>query len=240
MTTSPAVSVRNLHVTLDGTKILHGIDMDIDAGSTVAILGANGSGKSTLIRALVGVIPHEGTVCLFGHALGRKAPWQRIGYAPQRVSQSSKIPATALETVMSGLIYGWHFKLPKDSKTQALSALATVGLAARAHESVQTFSGGQQQRVLIARALVRNPDLLILDEPFAGIDSQSREHIIEALTILRNQGKTIVMVLHDLYSLDSIIDQTYVVDNGRFDRSSKVPIPSETPSPSICYGEIHA
>lgn len=158
--TSPAVSVRDLHVKLGGNPILHGIDLDIDTGSTVAILGVNGSGKSTLIRALVGAIPHsQGKIHLFGQPLGRKTQWQRIGYAPQRVTSVSHVPATALETVMSGFIHGWKFWLPKSARSRAMEALATVGLAHRAHESVQTFSGGQQQRVLIARALVRNPDL---------------------------------------------------------------------------------
>ncbi|SPT74852.1 Aliphatic sulfonates import ATP-binding protein SsuB [Arcanobacterium haemolyticum] len=238
--TSPAVSVRDLHVKLGGNPILHGIDLDIDTGSTVAILGVNGSGKSTLIRALVGAIPHsQGKIHLFGQPLGRKIQWQRIGYAPQRVTSVSHVPATALETVMSGFIHGWKFWLPKSARSRAMEALATVGLAHRAHESVQTFSGGQQQRVLIARALVRNPDLLVLDEPFAGIDSSSRAHIIDTLTTLRASGTTIVMVLHDIYNLDSIIDQVHIVAEGRLQKTDQTLVAHVDPLACECE-DTHA
>ncbi|QJC21626.1 metal ABC transporter ATP-binding protein [Arcanobacterium buesumense] len=234
---TPAVSVHDLHVALDGKPILHGIDLEIKTGSTVAILGANGSGKSTFIRALVGAIPHSrGTIEIFGDPLGSKAPWSRIGYAPQRVTQAASVPATALETVMSGLIYGWHFRYPAGAQDRALEALTTVGLAHRAHESVQTFSGGQQQRILIARALVRDPDLLVLDEPFAGIDSESRKHIIDTLITLRSRGKTIVMVLHDIYNLDTIIDSTHIVSQGRL-APTVAPLHNVHPDPLACECE---
>ncbi|QRV02788.1 ATP-binding cassette domain-containing protein [Arcanobacterium phocisimile] len=236
--TQPAVSIQGLHVKLGGVPILHGIDLTIDAGKTVAILGANGSGKSTLIKAIVGAIPcSAGRISLFGQPLGRKTPWQRVGYAPQRVAQASTVPASALETVLSGFVHGWHFWLPGGAKTKALQALRTVGLEHRADESVQTFSGGQQQRVLIARALVREPDLLILDEPFAGIDSQSREQITTTLTDLRNSGTTIVMVLHDIYNLGSIIDQVHEVSQGCLLSAEKTRSLTEHLSPLACECE---
>lgn len=215
--TDTVVSIRDLHVTLGTAHILRGIDLDIDAGRTVAILGANGSGKSTLIRAMVGAIPRSrGTVSLFGGKLGtRSVPWEKIGYAPQRITATSGVPATALETVRSGLVYGWKLRTGRGAKERALKALELVGLADRANDSVQTFSGGQQQRVLIARALVKKPQMLVLDEPFAGVDRESRERITAVLEDLRAQGTTIVIILHELYELEHLIDESYTISHGR-------------------------
>lgn len=213
----PVVRVRDLHVTLGTANILRGIDLDVEPGQTLAVLGANGSGKSTLIRAIVGAIPHQkGSIDLFGVEVGKrtKLDWQKIGYAPQRVTAASGVPATAIETVMSGLVYGNRFTYGKGSKKLALDALKLVGLDHRAHESVQTFSGGQQQRVLIARALVRDPELLVLDEPFAGVDKVSRDKITIALEHLRERGTTIVLILHELYELEHMIDASVALDHG--------------------------
>ncbi|MFY9262805.1 MAG: ATP-binding cassette domain-containing protein [Actinomycetaceae bacterium] len=211
------VKIRDLHVKLSGAHILRGIDLDVDAGKTVAVLGANGSGKSTLIRAMVGALPRaHGTVELFGAALGsRKVPWHRIGYAPQRITATSGVPATALETVRSGLVHGWKLHYGRGANDKALAALRKVGMEARAHDTVHTFSGGQQQRVLIARALVKNPDLLVLDEPFAGVDHASRERIIKVLEELRAAGTTLIIILHELYELEHVIDESYTLAHGK-------------------------
>lgn len=212
-----AVSIRDLHVRLGRAHILRGVSLDIEKGRTVAILGPNGSGKSTLIRAMVGAIPHsEGSVHLLGAELGsRSVPWEHIGYAPQRITAASGVPATALETVRSGLVHGWTLRPGKDARKRAMEALELVGLTERANDSVQTFSGGQQQRVLIARALVRNPQLLVLDEPFAGVDRESRERITAVLQALRDKGTTIVIILHELYELEQLIDESYTISHGR-------------------------
>ncbi|MBM7825579.1 zinc transport system ATP-binding protein [Arcanobacterium pluranimalium] len=216
--TNSIIEVRDLHVTLGAAHILRGINFDVDNGTTLAILGPNGSGKSTLVRALVNAIPHsQGNIRLIGADLGRsrKVSWKDIGYAPQRITAAAGVPATALETVESGLVYGGSLRLPKDSKARALAALELVGLAQRAKESVQTFSGGQQQRVLIARALVKNPKILFLDEPFAGIDKESRESIISTLYQLKDDGVTLVLVLHELYGLEDLIDESIMLEHGR-------------------------
>lgn len=222
---SPVITVRNLHVKLGSAHILRGIDLDIEAGRTVAILGANGSGKSTLIRAMVGAIGHsEGTVRLFQKELGtRSVPWNRVGYAPQRVTATSGVPATALETVESGLVHGWKLRGGKNSRRRALEALDLVGLKHRASDAVQTFSGGQQQRVLIARSLVTNPDLLVLDEPFAGVDHDSREKITRVLEKLRERGTTLVIILHELYELEHLIDESYTLSHGKIAEHSTDP-----------------
>ena len=166
------VAVEGLAVHLGGSRILDDVALSVSSGESVAFLGANGSGKSTLVRAILGIVPASaGNVELFGEsvALRKSVPWSRIGYVPQRVTASSGVPATALEVVRSGLLGRgrlWADVGPR-AKRKALEALSAVGLEDRARDHVQVFSGGQAQRVLIARALVREPDLLFLDEPLA-------------------------------------------------------------------------
>ncbi|MEW6929117.1 metal ABC transporter ATP-binding protein [Trueperella pyogenes] len=212
-----AISASEVHVQLGSAHILLGISFELAEGRTLAVLGSNGSGKSTLVRALVGAIPiSHGHVQLFGHSLKhrRRVDWARIGFAPQRATATSGVPATALETVMGGLIYGNRLLAPRGGRDKAMAALDVVGLADRAHESVQTFSGGQQQRVLTARALVRNPDMVILDEPFAGVDAASRETILAALYAQQAQGKTIVLVLHEIHEYLGLIHEALILDGG--------------------------
>ncbi|VEI12586.1 metal ABC transporter ATP-binding protein [Trueperella bialowiezensis] len=213
-----AIKASGVHVQLGSAHILLGIDFELAAGRTLAIVGANGSGKSTLVRALVGAIPiSAGRIELYGQSLAsrRKVDWARIGYAPQRVTATSGVPATALEAVMGGLIYGNKLRPSRGGKERALAALDQVGLAHRAHESVQTFSGGQQQRILTARALVRDPDMLILDEPFAGVDTNSRRAILDVLHAQHDRGKTIVLVLHEIHEYLGLVDEALILDGGR-------------------------
>src|SRR5690606_20662598 len=198
---APPVHVRDLRVTLGSARILQGIDLDVHDGEFVALLGANGSGKSTLVKSLLTVTPvTSGTVELFGVDVrdARHVPWRRVGYVPQRVGAASGTPATALEVVSSGLLDNRRLRPPRRWRDRALEALDEVGLADRAGETVSVFSGGQQQRVLIARALVRRPDLLVLDEPLAGIDRDSQESLAATLTGLRERGTSVLVVLHEL------------------------------------------
>lgn len=220
-----AVELTNVGVRLGASHILSSIDLTVEAGTTLGILGPNGSGKSTLVRAMLGIFPHTGTIKLFGAELpGRDIDWKRIGYAPQRVTSTAGVPATALEVVASGLLYGKRVRHGKNAKQKALEALDEVGLAYRAHESVQTFSGGQQQRVMLARALVRKPSLLFLDEPFSGVDRQSREQITKTLMRRREEGLTIVVVLHELQELAPMIDKTIVIEHGRIVHRGAAPL----------------
>nr|WP_182354647.1 ATP-binding cassette domain-containing protein [Flaviflexus huanghaiensis] len=201
---------------MGSSQILSGIDLDIAEGTTMAILGPNGSGKSSLVRAVLGIYPHTGSIELLGQTLpGRHVEWGKIGYAPQRPTSTAGVPATALEVVASGLLYGRSLRFKKGHKDRAMAALDSVGLAHRAGESVQTFSGGQQQRVMLARALVSNPSLLFLDEPFSGVDKESRETLTATLTKKHDEGLTIVVVLHELQNLRPLIDHTIVIEHGR-------------------------
>ena len=206
-------------MSLDTGTILHGIDMTISDGESVALLGANGSGKSTLVKSLVGITAlSAGSAEIYGIDVAGargEVPWARVGYVPQRLGAGSGVPATALEVVASGLLDNRRFRPGRDARRKSLEALEQVGLADRARDSVQVFSGGQQQRVLIARALVRQPDLIILDEPLAGIDRASKEALSLTLRRMRLRGTTILVVLHELGELAGIIDRAVVLRHGK-------------------------
>ncbi|HHT41564.1 MAG TPA: metal ABC transporter ATP-binding protein [Actinomyces sp.] len=216
-----AVSTHNLHVAYESNVILHGVDVDIPVGQCVAITGANGSGKSTFVKALMGSAPvTAGDVELLGGSSrknakrGRPIDWRRIGYVPQRPATGAGVSSSSLEVVRSGTLgpkQWWH---PVGSKKRAQEALKTVGLLHRQDVPLQVLSGGQQQRVRIARALVRDPDLLIMDEPLAGIDHHSQNKLAEIVGRLKDAGKTIILILHELGPLEPHLDRAIHIANG--------------------------
>ena len=220
-TSEPAIEARSLHFRAGASHILRGIDLTVDRGEVVALLGANGSGKSTLVRSLVGInVPSEGTVRLLGEPLaaGRrstKVDWGRIGYVPQRAGAGGGIPSTAQEVVASGLLHGRRLRFPRGWRDQVDTALEQVGLADRVRDPVHLLSGGQQQRILIARALVRRPDLLVLDEPVAGVDVASQEAFADTMERLVDGGLTVLVVLHELGELEPLVSRAVVLRHGK-------------------------
>lgn len=211
-----AIEATDVHVTLGGQHIVRGVDLTVPTGQVLALLGANGSGKSTLVRALLGVVPTTaGDVRLLGEPLGRTAPWQRIGYVPQRMAAGGGVPTSALEVVVSGLLYGRRLRPPRDARARALAALDALGVADLHARRVQEMSGGQQQRVLIARALVREPALLVLDEPTSGIDVPTQSTFVATLSRLRDAGTTVVVILHEIGPFAPLIDRAVVLRHGR-------------------------
>jgi zinc transport system ATP-binding protein len=210
-----AIEASGTTVALGGAPIVRDVDLTVNAGEVVALLGANGSGKSTLVRALLGVVPLEGgTVRLLGAPLGPAVPWERVGYVPQRVSAVTGVPSTACEVVLSGTLHGRHVLPPRGARARARKALADVGLDGVADQAVRTLSGGQQQRVLIARALVRRPDLLFLDEPVAGVDLPSLSAFADTLSALAGEGTTVLVVLHELGTLRPLVQRAVVLRHG--------------------------
>lgn len=216
--TSPVVELAGGVVALGGRPVLRGVDLRVTTGEVIAVLGANGSGKSTMIRAILGLAPvSAGSVKLFGTPLRSFRQWARVGYVPQRVGAGSGVPATVREVVSSGRLARRGFlRIPRSADRLAISeALATVGLADRARDQVGALSGGQQQRVLIARALAAEPDLLVLDEPTAGVDAASQDAFATALRSLIERGVTILLVAHELGPLEPLIRRSVVVSGGR-------------------------
>lgn len=201
---------------LGGRPVLRGVDLSVRPGEVVALLGANGSGKSTLVRTLVGLVPLTGgTIELFGTPFARFRDWSRIGYVPQRTTAAAGVPASVREVVTSGLLNGRRVLGPgRDGRAAVDEALAAVGMLDRARDGIAHLSGGQQQRVLIARALARRPDLLIMDEPMAGVDLRSQEVLAGTLRAQQEQGRAVLLVLHELGPLEPLIDRAVVLREG--------------------------
>ncbi|MFI7443835.1 metal ABC transporter ATP-binding protein [Nonomuraea indica] len=215
-------------VTLDRRPILRGVDLTVRPGEVVALLGPNGSGKSTLVRALLGLIPLSGGQTLvYGSPPARFRQWWRVGYVPQRLQVGGGVPATVREVVASGRI-ARQSRLRRTSAADRAAvdaALESVGLAGRAGDPVQELSGGQQQRVLIARALAGEPDTYVMDEPTAGVDAETQQLLADTLATLVLEGKTIVLVAHELGPLEPLVTRGVVVRDGRIAHDGPPPRP---------------
>jgi zinc transport system ATP-binding protein len=223
------VDVGHAVIGYGGRPVLDDVSLSVAAGEVVAVLGANGSGKSTLVRAALGLVPLEaGTAELFGTPLRRFREWRRIGYVPQRVGAGSGVPATVREVVAAGRLARRGFLRPTGSRDRAAigDALAAVGLADRSEEPVSTLSGGQQQRTLIARALAGEPELLVLDEPTAGVDAASQAAFAGALHVFVAGGGTVLLVAHELGPLQPLVSRAVVVHQGRIVHNGPVPRPA--------------
>ena len=212
------VEMRSAGVSLGGRPIVRDIDLTVHAGEVVAVLGANGSGKSTLVKAMVGLLPlSTGEIRLYDEPLTGFSQWHRLGYVPQRSPITQGVPSTVAEVVAAGRLSRRKPFMParRADRAAITHALESVGLADRARHSVSTLSGGQQQRVLIARTLAGEPDLLVLDEPNAGVDLASQYAIAGTLSSLAEAGATIVVVLHELGHLADVIQRSVVLREGR-------------------------
>jgi zinc transport system ATP-binding protein len=227
--TTAVVDVDDVTVTLGERPVLDGVDLLVRAGEVVTLLGPNGSGKSTLVRAAIGLVPVQaGTVRLFDTPVDGFRDWHRVGYVPQRTTASSGVPATVREVVAAGRLAQRRPFRPASAEDRAAvdRALDLVGLTDRSDDSVVELSGGQQQRVLIARAAAADPDLLVLDEPNAGIDRRSQEAFAHALRLFVGSGRSVLLVLHELGPLASLVDRGVVLDAGRVVQDGPLPVPS--------------
>ena len=191
------------------TPVLEGVSFAIAPGSFVALAGGNGAGKSTLLRVLLGLLsPAHGTV-----TLDRSI----VGYVPQRPVVSDSLPATVAEVVTSGGLArrGWWRRPTAHDAAAVDAALHAVDLHDAARRRFTELSGGQQQRVLIAKAMVTDPDLLILDEPIAGVDAASQEHFRDALVSRIERGRAVLLVSHELSAVADALDRVLVLAHGR-------------------------
>ncbi|NGN68472.1 ABC transporter ATP-binding protein [Streptomyces sp. A7024] len=216
MPLEPAICLCNATASLGGRPVLGGIDLKVERGEVVALLGANGSGKSTTVRAVVGQVPlTSGGIELFGAPIHRFKQWQRIGYVPQRSTAASGVPASVREVVASGRLSRTRLRpLGRGDRAAVDRALELVGMRGHARDSVNQLSGGQHQRVLIARALAGEPELLIMDEPLAGVDLASQRILADALREQVAEGTSVLLVLHELGPLQPLIDRTVVLKSG--------------------------
>jgi manganese/zinc/iron transport system ATP- binding protein len=204
---NPIVEVHNLTVTYRDKPAIWNIDFTIPEGILGGIIGPNGAGKSTVLKAMMDLVPiSSGYVKLFGKDLDHIR--QRVSYVPQRESVDWDFPASALDVVLMGR-YGKRSlfsRLTRNDREIAMECLKKVKMENFAQRQIAQLSGGQQQRVFIARALAQEADLYLMDEPFAGIDASTENAILELLSNMRNEGKTILVVHHDLQSAYEYFD----------------------------------
>lgn len=213
MKSEPIVDVHNLTAGYRRRPAIWNLDFQIQEGKFTGILGPNGSGKSTLLKCLLGQIrPYTGYAHLWGQHVDRVR--HRIAYVPQKESVDWNFPATVLDVVLMGRYRPGRFwqRLGKKDKEAAFYWLEQTGMNHLAGRQIGQLSGGQRQRVFLARALAREPSLLFLDEPFAGVDAGSAERILHMLKLLISQGKSIVMVHHDLVSAGKILDDAVLLN----------------------------
>jgi len=206
-TDTPAVRVTDLTVAYGELPVLWDIDMDVPAGKLMAIMGPNGAGKTTLIKAILGLVPPAaGRVEIHGERYERQR--RLVGYVPQRGSVDWDFPTTVLDVVMMGRYgaLGWIRRPGRRERDLALSALEKVGMTDYTNRQISQLSGGQQQRVFLARALVQDARVYFMDEPFQGVDARTERAIVELLKELREEGRTVVVVHHDLQTVRDYFD----------------------------------
>ncbi len=214
---APVVAFRHADLGYEGRPVVRDLDLAIHAGEAVGILGPNGSGKSTLVRSILGLVPVlGGSIELFGVDRRRFRAWRRLGYVPQRQAAVGGVPVTVREVVEVGRLRGPRpfRRFGSEDRRAVDEALATVGLADRARAPLATLSGGQQRRALIARALASDPEVLVLDEPTAGVDHENQVALAATLGALAERGTTIVLVTHELGPAAGVITRTVALRDG--------------------------
>jgi zinc transport system ATP-binding protein len=218
MTASPVLEARGVSFSYGPDRVLDGVDLRIGPGEFVALVGPNGSGKSTLLRVLLGLLPAAGEVRLFGSPPARLKERWRLGYVPQRPALARDLPATVEEVVAAGrLVRGrWWRRLRPEDAVEIDHAMRSVELLDLRHRRVNELSGGQQQRAFIAKAFAGRPELLILDEPVAGVDVDSQRRFRDALThFVREDRAAVLLVSHELGAVADELDRVVVLRHGR-------------------------
>jgi manganese/zinc/iron transport system ATP- binding protein len=202
-----ALEISDLTVAYQDKPVLWDVDLHVPAGILMAIVGPNGAGKTTLLKAILGLLkPAAGQVLIYGKPYLEQR--RLVGYVPQRGSVDWDFPTNALDVVMMGRYgaLGWFKRPGQQERGLALEALDKVGMGAYAQRQISQLSGGQQQRVFLARALVQDAQVYFMDEPFQGVDAVTERAIVTLLQELREAGKTVVVVHHDLQTVPEYFD----------------------------------
>ena len=203
MTIKSIIDIKQLSYRYEKDIVLENINLSIPEGSFLAVVGPNGSGKSTLLKLILGLLKlQKGEISLFGQEMNKFKDWQKIGYVSQKANSfNTGFPASVFEVVSSGLTkkLGMFKFFKKEHSNQVNEALKAVGMEKFSDRNIGELSGGQQQRVFIARALVSEPKLLILDEPTVGVDAENVNTFYQMLGDLNiNHGITLLLVTHDI------------------------------------------
>jgi len=209
----PVLEVRDLSAAYRKNPVLADVNFSVGRGTLTCIVGPNGAGKSTLLKVMLDLHPRlTGTVSFFGTTYQKVK--SRVGYVPQRGAVDWDFPADALDVVMMGLYgqIGWLRWPRRRHRELALAAMEKMGIEHLAKRQISQLSGGQQQRVFLARALVQDADLYFLDEPLAGVDAATEWAIMETLRDLKNRGKTVLVVHHDLHTVRDYFDHVLLLN----------------------------
>lgn len=212
-TAEPAVEIHDLTVAYHTRPVLWDIDLALPPGKLIALVGPNGAGKSTLLKAILGILkPLTGYVRIFGAPPQKRRPW--VGYVPQRESVDWDFPTTALDVVTMGLYgqLGWFRRPGRRHRERALRCLERLGLRELAHRQISQLSGGQQQRLFLARALAQDARLYLMDEPLAGVDAATERTVLALLRELREAGRTVIVVHHDLQTVAEHFDEVVLLN----------------------------
>lgn len=212
------LSIQNMTVAYHKKPVLEKVSLTIPEGKLIGIVGPNGAGKSTLIKAALGLIPSlSGEVKIYGKPY--KEQRKLVGYVPQRESVDWDFPTSALDVVTMGRYghLGWFRRPGSKEKQIAMACLDKVGMADFAERQISQLSGGQQQRIFLARALAQDASLYFMDEPFVGVDAATEKAIITLLGELKNQGKTVLVVHHDLSTVKEYFDWVILLNVGIVD-----------------------
>jgi manganese/zinc/iron transport system ATP- binding protein len=210
---TPAIEVNDLTVAYREKPVLWDVDLQVPQGVLMAIVGPNGAGKSTLIKAILGLVrTAAGQVLVHGRPYAEQR--KLVAYVPQRGSVDWDFPTSVLDVVMMGCYgsLGWLRRPGRKEREAAMAALAQVAMEDFAERQISQLSGGQQQRVFLARALVQNAGLYLMDEPFQGVDAKTERAIVTVLQQLREAGKTVVVVHHDLETVPEYFDQVLLLN----------------------------
>jgi len=215
------LAIRGLTASYGDRPAVFSVDATFEAGAMTAVIGPNGAGKSTLLKAALGLIPRvSGEVTAFGGPAEQARG--RIAYVPQRASVDWDFPTRALDVALQGMTreLGLLRPLRRRHLDRARACLARVGMEGFADRQIGRLSGGQQQRVFLARALAQDADLYVLDEPFAGVDAATERTIIDVLQSLRDEGRTVVAVHHDLSTVEAYFDRVLILNVRRIAEGS--------------------
>ncbi|MFT6150039.1 MAG: ABC-type Mn2+/Zn2+ transport system ATPase subunit [Saprospiraceae bacterium] len=207
------ISIKGLSVSYDRKVVLSNVYLEIEEGSLCGVLGPNGAGKSTLFKAVLGLTPtNSGKILIDGKPIEKQR--KKVVYVPQKGDVDWQFPATVFDVVMMGRYP--HLKLfqrfSKHDKALAIKALEDVGIEHLKGRQIGELSGGQQQRVFLARAMCQEADVFLLDEPFVGVDITTEEKIVEILKRLAKQGKTLLVVHHDLSKVEDYFDHVILLN----------------------------
>ncbi len=207
------LSIHDMTVAYHRKPVLWDVDLDLPEGKLIGVVGPNGAGKSTLIKAVMDLVPKaSGRVRVYGKPYRKNR--HRVGYVPQRESVDWDFPVTALDVVAMGRYgrIGWCLPVTKKHREAAREALDRVGIAELADRQISQLSGGQQQRTFLARSLLQDADLYLMDEPFAAVDAATEKAIVRILQDLKTKGKTAVVVHHDLQTVEDYFDHVILMN----------------------------